>query len=221
MYKRQIAYQRLIVLSGALAAGAFAAAFTGAMNLDVKWLQASGSMAVFALVWIFDPVATKQPADPIESPASIEQPKKQIKPTEQGVLRLLGINSAFAQGQNENSLMPEAISIDQHPIQHLRVYYPRGVSDLNRVAYRISRGMSSIARETDVYSLGSFFAAPLNYLRYESGRYQLAMAYRPGLDQGIINDLVAKLRSLDMNIDAENIEPRRTSADISVYVRLL
>ena len=160
---------------------------------------------------LVNPITTAQPAHPANPLNGPAIPSLSF-----------GINNAFSQTTEDNAANKGGVSGNtQQTVEHIRIYYPRGVDALNDVAFKIRKQLLPLAKRVDVYSLGSIFAAPINYFRYTPGRYQLAIGYQPTVDKGMIDNVLKDLKTLNMEVEEEDIEVRPTGADISVFVRIL
>lgn len=213
-------YRFILILAGSLAAAAFSAGFTGSMNIDIKWLQASGALAIFALVYLNSPFSVS---------SKVEQAPEETLSVN-SFLPNIFVSNAYA-GSTEQAV-PENLAdvsidsevearIDNRQVHYIRVYYPVGVSDLKNTAFSIKKNISSLSSNADVYSLGSNISAMLNKMKYDDGRYFVKLRYRPGLEQSKLDSVINSLSSMGVNVQQNDISERYSEADISIYLKML
>ncbi len=189
-------YKFILLLSGSLAAAAFSAGFTGSMNINIKWLQASGALAIFSLVFL-------------NSPFSVSS--KEVAGQE------VSFTSFFVSGAYADLPEYEARNIGDK-INYIRVYYPTGLPQLKDVAFRVKKSMADITKESDVYSLGSVFGKLVNSFKYDGEQYFVHIKYRPGLESEKIDAVLEALKNIGIRVEERDISQRYSEADISIYV---
>ncbi len=188
-------YRFILLLSGSLAAAAFSAGFTGSMNINIKWLQASGALAIFSLVFL-------------NSPFSVSN---KVNADQETSLSSFFISSVYADSVDDESKI-----YGGEKINYIRIYYPVGVSNLKDVAFDVKNSLAGVSKYSDVYSLGSVFSGLVNNLKYDDGRYFVHIKHRPGLESEKIDAVLDGLKSI--GIEKSDISQRYSEADISIYV---
>lgn len=190
-------YKFILLLSGSLAAAAFSAGFTGSMNINIKWLQASGSLAIFSLVFL-------------NSPFSISS---KVDANQEISLTSFLVPSAYA-----GSLEYEAAKYSGDKVNYIRIYYPVGVSDLKNFAFSVKSSMAGISKSSDVYSLGSVVSGLVNNLKYDGEQYFVNIRYRPGLEPDKIDAVLEILRAMGVAVGKDYVSQSYSEADITIYI---
>lgn len=194
-------YEFMIGLFCSLAAAAFSAMFTGALNLDIKWLQASGTLAVFVLVFLSSPFQSEKK---IASTKIIES--SELK----SYVAVPVLKASFSSG----------FYLQDNHINYIRIYYPRGVENLKNVALNIKEEILSISNKIEIYSLGSVVSVLSNSAKYRNDKYSIIIKHRPGLDSNMLNNLIRTIDNSGYSIDLKNVKSEYTNADVTIYIKI-
>ncbi len=192
-------YEFMVGLFCSLAAAAFSAMFTGSLNLDIKWLQASGTLAVFVLVFL---------SAPFQSENKIAS---------------INVGTDFTTSITVPVLKASFISrnnFQDNRINNIRIYYPKGVDDLKNIAFEIKESITVISNSTDIYSLGSVFSVLSNNAKYKTDNHNISIKYRPGLDVNKQNNLLRTIESSGYSVERKNVKPEYTNADVTIYIKI-
>ncbi len=219
-------YQFLVLIAASLTATSFCAGFTGSLNLDLKWVQSGGSLAIFVLVFTTSPLTfeSKVSDDALQDMSALTLVDS-LWITLNGVV----LSSAIAQQSNEPNSTNEAHqnegalnSSEAHILNYTRVYYPRGVAELKERAFELHSANVALSDRSEVYSSGSIFTAVTNNLRHENNDdFLVEVRYLPGLDQEKLDTFLEDLRQKGYPVESASvISDYSTQADIAVHLKI-
>lgn len=218
-YPERTIYQFLILLASSLTAASVFAGFASVANLDLKWFQATGSAAVFALVFLKSPLSFEQKLE-----------EEDLKPEEkaqnggaQNAVYGFFVSGALAQ----DAIEPQAaaasqgsVEVEDQSVDYVRVLYPRGIQDLKERAINIYTSTSQITQHADVVAKGSIFTAVTNKLRYKN-EFSVEVKYLPGLDDEKLQAVLQNLRKTGLEVDDAQVqEDYGAQADVAVYLEI-
>ncbi|MCF6362337.1 MAG: hypothetical protein L3J88_03090 [Gammaproteobacteria bacterium] len=191
-------YKFILLLSGSLAAAAFSAGFTGSMNINIKWLQSSGALAIFSLVFLSSPFSVSKKEETDQKKASLTS---------------FFVSSAYA-----DPVEDEIKENTGDKVNYTRIYYSAGVSDLKDLAFRVKNSMAGISKSSDVYSLGSVVSGLVNNLKYDDEQYFVNIRYRPSLESDKIDAVLKTLKSMGVVVEKDYVSQSYSEADITIYI---
>ncbi len=193
----------------ALAAGSMAVGFTGNINIKLHWVQASGSLAIVVLFYAWQP-------DPIKKPVASSFIGIGLFPE----VYAQDVEFSVADDLEESASGNEDfVNIDDVEVQSLvdegffqspagvwdyefEINYPIGIGELKQQSINLSQAISSekqntglVNDEVEVYSLGSYFRAPLNALIYD-GTYHVVIEPKKYVNPNSVVEIREQLEEL-------------------------
>lgn len=198
----------------ALAGGAMAVGFTGNINIKLHWVQASGSIAIVFLIYFVNPGAIEREVVSL-SGLSSDQSSRSIASRVTDFL----IPSTYAEESIEAVALRETEKLPNSELSNynFRVLYPIGVEELKEKSLEVGELLRADdgSNQSRVYSIGSFFRAPVNAYLFDQ-EYSVEIEYNRLVGEDAIESLVTSLEERLPNVNITKRPGNPVRSDIAI-----